>query len=123
MVFADLSTALPQVRAGTIKGLAVTTKERTPLAMDLPTLDEMGVKGYDLSAWFGAFMPAKTPGDITAKIRAALVEALGDEPLRQKIIAAGIEPKSSTSAELKAFVISETKKWADIVKAAKIEPN
>jgi tripartite-type tricarboxylate transporter receptor subunit TctC len=122
IIFADLSTTMPQVRAGKANGLAVSTAKRSVLAPDLPTMDEAGVKGYDLAAWFAAFVPAKTPQPVVDALREALVVALNDKATQDKLLATGIEPESSTPAALKDFVGSEIKKWAEIVKAAGIQP-
>ena len=81
-----------------------------------------GFKGYDLTAWFAAFAPAKTPKPVVDKLNAAFREALADKEVSSKLLAAGIEPVASSPDELKAFVMSETKKWAKIVEDAKIEP-
>ena len=122
MVFADVSTTLPQIKAGKVKGLGVSGVKRSPLAPELPTMQEAGIKGYDLTAWFAAFVPAKTPQPIVAKLNAAFVAALADKGLAEALAKQGIEVESSTPAALAAFVVSETKKWADIVKAAGIQP-
>jgi tripartite-type tricarboxylate transporter receptor subunit TctC len=122
MFFADVSTTLPQVRAGKARGLAVSTARRSPLASELPTMAEAGVPGYDLAAWFAAFVPAKTPQPVMDKLREALVHAVEDKTVQEKLVQAGIEPETSTPEELKAFVQAEIKKWAGIVKAAGIEP-
>jgi tripartite-type tricarboxylate transporter receptor subunit TctC len=122
LVFADVSTTLPQIRAGKVKGLGVSSAQRSALAPDLPTMIEAGVPGYDLTAWFAAFVPAKTPQPIVAKLNAALNAAIADKVAQEALLAAGIEPLTGTPDELRAFVVSETKKWADIVKAAGIQP-
>jgi tripartite-type tricarboxylate transporter receptor subunit TctC len=122
IVFADISTTTPQVKAGKATGLAVSTAKRTPLAPELPTTEEAGVKGYDLAAWFAAFVSAKTPNPVVDKLREALVLAVNDKATQDKLLGSGIEPESSTSEELKAFVAAEIKKWADILKAAGIQP-
>ncbi len=122
LFFADISTTLPQVKAGSVSGLAVSTAKRTPLAPDLPTMAEAGVPGYDLAAWFAAFAPAKTPAPVVARLREALVAAISDKATSEKLLTAGIEPEPSSSEELRAFVGSEIRKWAEIVKAAGIEP-
>ena len=122
LFFGDVSTSLPPVRAGRLKGFAVSSLTRSSLAPDLPTLNEAGIPGYDLTAWFAAFVPAKTPKPIVDKLNAALREALADKEVAAKLLAAGIEPAASSPDELKAFVMSETKKWAKIVADAKIEP-
>ena len=118
IIFADISTTMPQVRAGKANGLAVSTAKRSVLAPELPTMDEAGVKGYDLAA----FVPAKTPQPVVETLREALVAALNDKATQEKLLATGIEPETSTAAALKDFVGSEIKKWADIVKAAGIQP-
>jgi tripartite-type tricarboxylate transporter receptor subunit TctC len=122
LFFADISTTLPQVKAGKVKGFAVSTAQRSKLAPDLPTMVEAGVPGYDLAAWFAAFLPAKTPQPVVDKLREAIVAAVTDKTTQEKLLAAGIEPETSTAEELKAFVGTEIKKWADIVKAAGIQP-
>ena len=122
LVFADVSTTLPQIRAGKVKGLGVSSAQRSALAPDLPTMIEAGVPGYDLTAWFAAFVPAKTPQPIVAKLNAALNAAIADKAAQEALLAAGIEPLTGTPDELRAYVVSETKKWADIVRAAGIQP-
>jgi tripartite-type tricarboxylate transporter receptor subunit TctC len=72
--------------------------------------------------WFAAFAPAKTPKPVIEKLNAAIRAAVDDKTVQENLLKAGIEPLTSTPEELRAYVVSETKKWADIVKAAKIEP-
>jgi ABC-type amino acid transport substrate-binding protein len=122
LMFADISTTLPQIRAGKVRGFGVSGTQRSPLAPDLPTMVEEGVAGYDLTAWFAAFVPAKTPQAIIGKLNAAINSAIADRPVADALLAAGIEPVTGTPDELRAFVVSETKKWAEIVKAAGIAP-
>jgi tripartite-type tricarboxylate transporter receptor subunit TctC len=122
LVFADISTTLPQIKAGKVNGLAVSTARRSPLAPDLPTMAEAGVPGYDLAAWFAAFVPAKTPRPAIDKLNQAFTAALSDKTTQERLLAAGIEPEASTPDELKAFVPVEIRKWAEIVKAAGIQP-
>jgi tripartite-type tricarboxylate transporter receptor subunit TctC len=122
LFFGDVSTSLPPVRAGRLKGFAVSSLKRSPLAPDLPTLHESGIAGYDLTAWFAAFLPAKTPRPVVDKLNAALRAALADKELEVKLQAAGIEAAGSSPEELNAFVSSEIKKWAKIAAEAKIEP-
>jgi tripartite-type tricarboxylate transporter receptor subunit TctC len=122
LFFGDISTSLPPVRAGKLKGFAVSSAQRSPLAPDLPSLSEAGVPGYELTAWFAAFVPAKTPAPVVAKLNAAFREALADKDVAAKLLTAGIEVEASSPDQLKAFVISETKKWAKIVADAGIQP-
>jgi tripartite-type tricarboxylate transporter receptor subunit TctC len=120
--FGDVSTALPPVRAGKLKGFAVSGLKRSPLAPDLPTIDESGLKGYELTAWFAAYAPAKTPKPVIDKLNAAFREALADKEVSQKLLAAGIEPEASTPDDLGKFQAAETQKWKQIVTDARIEP-
>jgi tripartite-type tricarboxylate transporter receptor subunit TctC len=122
LFFGDVSTALPPMKAGKLKGFAVSSLKRSPLAPDLPTLDESGIKGYDLTAWFAAFAPARTPKPVVDKLNAAFREALADKDVASKLLAIGIEPVVSSPDELKAFMMAETKKWAKIVADAGIQP-
>jgi tripartite-type tricarboxylate transporter receptor subunit TctC len=122
LVFADVSTTLPQIRAGKVKGFGVSSAKRSPLAPELPTMAEEGVADYELTAWFAAFVPAKTPTAVVDRLNAAIKAALADKAVQDALLSAGIEPQTSTPDELRAFVVSETRKWADIVKAAGIPP-
>jgi tripartite-type tricarboxylate transporter receptor subunit TctC len=120
--FGDVSTALPPVRAGKLKGYAVSGLKRSPLASDLPTIDESGLKGYELTAWFAAYAPAKTPKPIVQRLNAAFRDALADKDVTDRLLKAGIEPEASTPEELRAFQAAETKKWAKIAADAHIQP-
>jgi tripartite-type tricarboxylate transporter receptor subunit TctC len=122
LFFGDVSTALPPVRAGKLKSYAVSGIKRSPLAPDLPTIDEAGLKGYELTAWFAAYAPAKTPKPIIDKLNAAFREALKDKDVSEKLLTAGIEPEASTPDELRKFQAAETEKWKKIAADAKIEP-
>ena len=122
LVFADVSTTLPQIRAGKVKGLGVSSVQRSPLAPDLPTMTEEGIPNYEMIGWFAAFVPAKTPKPIVEKLNSAIKAAVEDKAVQESLLKAGIEPLTSTPEELRAYVVSETKKWADLVKAAGIEP-
>jgi tripartite-type tricarboxylate transporter receptor subunit TctC len=122
LVFADLSTTLPQIRSGSVKGLGVSSLKRSPLAPELPTMIEEGIPDFEMIGWFAAFAPAKTPKPVVEKLNGGIRAAVEDKTVQENLLKAGIEPLTSTPEELRAYVVSETKKWADIVKAAKIEP-
>src|SRR5262245_203035 len=92
LFFGDVSTSLPPVRDGKLKGFAVSSLQRSPLAPDLVSLDEAGLRGYELTAWFAAFAPAKTPKPVVDRLNAAFREALDDRDLSSRLLAAGIEP-------------------------------
>jgi len=121
LFFGDISTSLPPARAGKLKAFAVSSIKRSRLADDLPTIDESGLKGYSLTAWFAAYAPAKTPQPVIEKLNSAFREALGNKTVTDRLIAAGIEPETGTPGELKAFQAAETTKWEKIASDAKIE--
>ena len=113
-----------QIESGKVKAYAVTTTKRlaSPSLAKLPTLDESGLKGYELTAWFAAYAPAKTPKPVVDTLNAALRKALADPEVAPKLLAAGIEPVASSPDELKTFMVAEIAKWRKIVADAKIEP-
>jgi tripartite-type tricarboxylate transporter receptor subunit TctC len=123
MVMSDPIAALPQVRAGTIKAYGVTTKTRLPSAPDIPTLDEAGLPGFDVSQWHGLWLPKGTPKNIIAKVSSAVVEALADPKVRARLadLAQEIFPRDQqTPKALAALQKSEIEKWWPIIKAAGI---
>lgn len=120
--FADPQSGLPQVQAGKVRGLAVSGTYRIGLAPDLPTMEEAGIKDYDIVAYFAAFAPAKTPGPALEKLVAAFSAAVKDPTTAGKLSGVGIDPSLGSPAELRDQVASEIKKWAAIVKDAGIEP-
>jgi tripartite-type tricarboxylate transporter receptor subunit TctC len=122
LVFADISTTLPQIRAGKVRGLGVSSLTRTELAPELPTMVEAGIPDFEMIGWFAAFVPAKTPKPVVDKLNGAIRTAVDDKSVKAALLTAGIEPVTSTPDELRAYVVSETRKWAEIVKAAGIEP-
>jgi tripartite-type tricarboxylate transporter receptor subunit TctC len=122
VVIADLTVTMPQVRGGRAKGLAVTSAKRSPLAPELPTMAEAGVPGYELTAWLAAYVPARTPVAIIDKLNEGFRGALADKETVTTLMSAGIEPEISTPEQLRVFAATETKKWSEIVKAARIQP-
>ena len=120
--FADPQSGAPQIEAGKVRGLAVSGTFRVALAPNLPTMQEAGVTDYDIVAYFAGFAPARTPAPVVERLTAALSGAARDPGTVAKLTAVGIEPSSSTPAELRAQVEAEIAKWAVIVKSAGIEP-
>jgi tripartite-type tricarboxylate transporter receptor subunit TctC len=94
----------------------------SPLAPDLPTMIEEGLPDFEMIGWFAAFVPAKTPRPVVDKLNSAFKTVMADKSVEAALLTAGIEPVASTPEELRAYVLSETKKWAEIVKTAGIEP-
>ena len=117
-MFDNLANAMPQVKAGKFKALAVTTAQRSKLAPELPTMAEAGLPGFDISTWFGLFAPAGTPKDVIAKGNGEVAKILTSPEMREKLIAQGAEPAPTTPGEFAAFVKNEITKYAKIVKAS-----
>jgi tripartite-type tricarboxylate transporter receptor subunit TctC len=121
MMITDAATGLPQVKSGKLRALGVSSSKRSPLAPDVPTIDEAGVKGYEMGYWFGAYVPAGTPADVLERLNALLVKAVASQEARQFYETTGTEPVSGTPEELAKFQQAEAQKWGKIIKAAGIE--
>ena len=122
MMITDTATGLPQVKAGKLRALGVSGKQRSPLAPDVPTIDEAGVKGYEMSYWFAAYVPAKTPPAVVARLHDLLVKAADGVAMKAFYAATGTDAFVSTPDELARFQAAESAKWGKIIKAAGIEP-
>ena len=106
------------IRDGRIKGLAISSKRRFDFFPEIPTFDEQGLKGYDVSGWFGLVAPAATPPEIIAKLNAAVVAALKDPEVAQRIRNIGMEPTPTTPAEFAALIDSEIEKISKVLAKA-----
>jgi tripartite-type tricarboxylate transporter receptor subunit TctC len=122
MMITDMATGLPQVKAGKVRALGVSTTKRSPLVPDVPTIDEAGVKGYDMGFWFAAYVPAHTPPAVVNKLHDILVEATKGATMQQYYSSTGTDPFTTTPAELGKFQVAESEKWKSIIKKAGIEP-
>lgn len=118
LMFDNLASSLAQVKGGRVRALAVTTARRSGLAPDLPTIAESGIAGFDISTWFGIFVPAGTPRQAIDRLHAEFAAALAAPEVREKLLAMGAEPVGNTPAEFAAFVKSEATKYAKLVKAS-----
>jgi tripartite-type tricarboxylate transporter receptor subunit TctC len=116
IMFDNLPTALPHVKAGKVRALAVSSAKRSQLAPDLPTLAESGLAGFDLATWFAFFAPAATPKEIAAKIAADMQRVLAQPDVKERLLAVGVDVVGSTPEELARFQRAEMEKWAKIVK-------
>jgi tripartite-type tricarboxylate transporter receptor subunit TctC len=122
MMFTDASTGVPQVTAGKLRALGVTSIKRTAVLPDVPTIDEAGVKGYDMGYWFAAYAPAGTLAPVVAKLNELVLDALKSGPVQQFFASSGGEVFPTTPDELGKFQAAETAKWGKVIKAAGIEP-
>ncbi|NSX04001.1 Bug family tripartite tricarboxylate transporter substrate binding protein [Cupriavidus gilardii] len=122
MMITDTATGLPQVKSGKLRALGVSGKTRSPLAPDVPTIDEAGVKGYEMSYWFAAYTPAGTPQPVVAKLNDLLVKAARSQTASNFYRSTGTEVFTSTPAELATFQQQESAKWGRIIRAANIQP-
>jgi tripartite-type tricarboxylate transporter receptor subunit TctC len=118
IMFDNLSSALPNVKSGRLRALAVTTAKRSPQVPDLPTIAEAGLPGFDVSTWFGIFAPAATPRPVVAKLNRELVATLGLPEVRERLAQLGAEPAPNTPEEFAAFVRAELAKYGKVVKAS-----
>jgi tripartite-type tricarboxylate transporter receptor subunit TctC len=121
--FVDLVSALPQIRAGKVKGLAVASGKRTITAPDIPTIAEAGVPGYDAVGWFGLVAPAGTPRDVVAKLNAETVRIMALPEVRERVLATGAEPATGTAEAFGAFIAVEIPKWERVVKTSGAKAN
>jgi tripartite-type tricarboxylate transporter receptor subunit TctC len=121
MMFADFTTAMPHVAAGTLRALAVTRIKRSALFPDLPTMDEAGIKGFNLDAWAGLVAPTGTPPDVVAKLNKALRPIIDSPDVQKKFKNVGFEGFSSTPDQLEDYMKAQLVEWEKMVKDANIQ--
>ena len=117
----DVPAAIANVRAGKLRALAVTSKQRVSAAPEVPTFEEAGVPGYEAVGWFGVVAPAKTSVEVIQKLNTEIAAALASPEIRKTAIDAGTEPYTSSPQEFAAMIRAETKKWGDVIKAGNIK--
>ncbi len=122
MIFDPVPAIRAHVKAGTLRGLAVTTLNRSSAFPELPTISESGLSGFDASTWGGILAPAGTPKDIVAKLNGAINDALKLDDVRTRLTSAGIEIQSGTPERFGDVIKSEVDKWGRVVKEAGIQP-
>jgi tripartite-type tricarboxylate transporter receptor subunit TctC len=121
VIFATVSTAIGQIKGGKIRALGMTGTKRFVLMPELPTIAEAGVPGFAVNNWYGVFVPAGTPKDIVARLNSDIVKILHMSDAKQRLLESGIEATPSTPEQFAAYIQSETKKWAKVVKDAKVK--
>ena len=121
MMITDSATGLPHVKSGKLRALGVSSRTRSPLLPEVPTIAEAGVPGYDIGYWFAAYAPAKTPKPVVAKLNELLTKAAKSQAAASFFSSSGTEVFTTTPDELARFQADESKKWGAIIKAANIE--
>jgi tripartite-type tricarboxylate transporter receptor subunit TctC len=121
LMITDTATGVPQVKAGKLRALGYSTHKRSPLLPDVPTIEEAGVKGYDMGFWFAAYVPAATPQPVVARLNEVLTTAVRSAAAKAFFDASGVDAWTSSPAELAKFQATETQKWGRVIKAAGIE--
>ncbi|RYY66825.1 MAG: tripartite tricarboxylate transporter substrate binding protein [Comamonadaceae bacterium] len=119
MMFVQVPSGLPQVKAGKVRAVAVGSDKRDPALPDVPTFNESGVKGYNSDTWYGFVMPAGVPAPIAQKLHASIVKALKEN--EQKLTAQGFNVDGGTEKEMGETITAESKKWGEVIKAAGIK--
>lgn len=120
IMFDTVTSALPHIKSGKTRALAVTTATRSSALPDVPTLAEAGVKGIDVGTWFGVLAPTGTPQPIIDKLNAAIVKAVSDPSIGKQLLAQGIEPHPSSQAEFKALIAKEMTDFKALVVQTKL---
>ena len=120
MSFDTITPVLPHIKAGKLRPLAVTTAKRSAALPDVPTLEEAGLKGFDIGTWFGALAPAATPKDIVARLNTEMVKVIQSPQFRKRMDEIGAEPIGNSADQMASQIKSETEKFAKLVKDAKV---
>jgi tripartite-type tricarboxylate transporter receptor subunit TctC len=118
--FNNLPETIAMIRSGAVRALAVTTAQRSPLVPDVPTFDEVGVKGYDTGVWWALLAPAGLPGDVKAKINRDAADAMKSPTVKERFQTLGAVPAGSTPEEVAAAIRADYDKWGPIIKVAGI---
>ena len=121
LMITDMATGLPQVKGGKVKALGVSTSKRIPLAPEVPTIEEAGVKGYESTFWFAAYVPAGTPAPVVARLNDILGKANQSEAVKTFYSSVGFEALGGSPDDLRKFQAAESQKWGKIITAAGIE--
>ena len=121
VMFVNLPPALPLVKAGKLRPLAVTTRTRSPLLPDVPTVQESGLPGYETVAWFGILAPAATPKDVVARLSSEIAKIVRTPEMRERLLGLGAEPVGGTPDEFSAVIARDIAKWTPLAKSVGIK--
>jgi tripartite-type tricarboxylate transporter receptor subunit TctC len=122
ITFDTVPVVLPQVRAGKLRALAVATPRRSPLAPDVPTMDEAGVAGFYGGTWFGVLAPARTPAAVVERLNKEIAAILRAPDIVQTFNDRGIEPIGNSAAEFRTFIEAESRRWLKVAQDAGVKP-
>jgi hypothetical protein len=120
--FATIPAAMPFIKSGKVKAIAVTSEQRSSALSDLPTIAESGLPGYSASTWYGLYAPKGTPKEVIELIHKALMEVLKNPSVKEQMLQRGFEVATTTPAQFASFIHSEIAKWAKVVRIAGLEP-
>lgn len=122
MFFGNIASVLPQVRQGNLRAIAVTSLARSSAIPDLPTMDELGFKGFEASSWFGLMAPAGTPAPVITALQAEVAKVIATDKARAKFASLGMEPVTNTPETFAALIKAEIPAWAKLIQQAGIKP-
>ena len=120
MSFDTVTPVLPHIKAGKLRALAVTTPKRSPALPDVPTLDETGLKGFNLGTWFGVLAPGATPAPIVERLHREIARIVASPDFRRKMEEIGADPIGGTPAQMARQIKDDTERFAKLVKDAKV---
>ena len=118
MMFATAASVLGMIKGGQVRALAVTTLKRSAVLPDLPTMDELGIKGFEATTWHGLVAPDGTPREIIATLHRAVIAALNDPDVKHELTGLGVDIEGDTPEEFSAYIKAEIPKWAAVIKAS-----
>ena len=120
-MFDAMPTALPQVKAGRLRALAVTTAKRSAQLPDLPTIAEAALPGYEAAGWFGFAAPARTPREVVTRLNREIVRIIALPDVKERLISQGAEPVGDTPEEFAQFIKAEAAKWGKVIKSLNLK--
>ena len=123
MIFDNMPSALPLVKSGELRAIAVTSAQRSPAAPNIPTMAESGLPGFEASSWFALLAPAGLPKDVLARINAETIRVMNLPDVREKLTALGLDVAPGTPESLASYIQTETSKWAKVVKESGAKPD
>ncbi len=119
--FMNINTAMPQITAGKLRALSITSARRSPLLPNVPTLDELGIKDASVNSWQAVAAPKGIPADVKAKLHTAIVETLNDPTVKPKLLDLGFEIVANTPEQFTAFQATEFARWKKLIEARNIK--